>query len=233
MSKASVFSRRKKAIPGVRRLLQGSRIARHGEGSRKPDPSHRGLAARRAATAGASPGRVAFRRHRLAVGRRAAARSLPARARRDPERPRSARPLVTALRHPRRMPGQPLRRAPLRILFVSPGVLTGAHLVFVRREAEALRAAGHEVDVFGFDNSAYSPRRLLAEVTRLREAIRRARPDVLHAQFGKFNALVAACSIISSSEKVPLVITFRGTDINRNPRYSKLRSALGVAASQL
>ena len=34
-------------------------------------------------------------------------------------------------------------------------------------------------------------------------------------------------------EKPPLVITFRGTDINRNTRYSGLRSTLGIAASQL
>jgi hypothetical protein len=123
------------------------------------------------------------------------------------------------------MLGAPLRAAPLRILFVSPGVLTGSHLVFVRREAEALRAAGHEVDVFGFDNSGYSPSKLLREARRLRDAIRRARPDIVHAQFGKFNALIAAFSIILSLEKPPLVITFRGTDINHNTRYSGLRSA--------
>jgi teichuronic acid biosynthesis glycosyltransferase TuaC len=128
------------------------------------------------------------------------------------------------------------RTAPLRILFVSPGVLEGAHLVFVRREAEALRDAGHEVDVFGFDNESYLPWRLAAQVLKLRQAIRRARPDVVHAQFGKFNALVAAFSLrLFSYEKAnpPLVITFRGTDINRNTKYSWLRSALGLAASQL
>ena len=45
----------------------------------------------------------------------------------------------------------------MRILFVTPGELTGSHLPFVRREAEALRAAGHEIEVFAFDNSSYSP----------------------------------------------------------------------------
>jgi glycosyltransferase involved in cell wall biosynthesis len=124
------------------------------------------------------------------------------------------------------------RAAPLRVLFVSPGVLAGAHLVFVRREAEALRAAGHEIEVFGFDNSRYSPAHLAREVARLGEAIRRARPDVVHAQFGKFNALVCSLAILLSGEKPPLVITFRGTDINRNTRYSVLRSAIGIAASQ-
>ena len=126
-----------------------------------------------------------------------------------------------------------LRTAPLRILFVSPGALAGSHLIFVRREAEALRAAGHEVDVFAFDNQSYVPWQLAAQVMKLRHAIRRARPDVVHAQFGKFNALVAAIAVRISIEKPPLVITFRGTDINHNTRYSWLRSALGLGASQL
>jgi glycosyltransferase involved in cell wall biosynthesis len=119
--------------------------------------------------------------------------------------------------------------APLRILFVSPGVLEGAHLVFVRREAEALRAAGHQVGVFHFHNDSYLPWRVAGEVLKLRGEIRRARPHLVHAQFGKFNALVAALA----AGDTPLVITFRGTDINRNTGYSWLRSAIGVAASQL
>jgi teichuronic acid biosynthesis glycosyltransferase TuaC len=96
---------------------------------------------------------------------------------------------------------------------------------FVRREAEALRAAGHEVELFGFDNRSYW--HFPGELRRLRAAVRRLRPDLVHAQFGKFNALLAALG------GAPLVVTFRGTDINRNTKYSLLRSALGIGASQL
>lgn len=139
-------------------------------------------------------------------------------------------PAVTALPHSVGMSSQrELKTGPLRLLLVSPGVLAGAHLVFVRREAEALRAAGHQVEVFGFANDSYLPWRLAAQVLKLRREIRRLLPDVVHAQFGKFNALVAALAAGST----PLVITFRGTDINHNTRYSALRSSLGVAASQL
>jgi hypothetical protein len=118
-------------------------------------------------------------------------------------------------------------------------LLTGAHLVFVRREAEALRDAGQHVDIFSFDNRNYLPWHFAAQVWQLCCEIRRLRPDVLHAQFGKFNALLAAIALHVmklSARTMPtptLVITFRGTDINRNTRYSALRSALGVAASQL
>jgi glycosyltransferase involved in cell wall biosynthesis len=113
----------------------------------------------------------------------------------------------------------------MRILFVGPGSQSGAHMPFVRREADALRALGHEVWLHSFDNRDY--RRFFAEWRELRARVRRVRPDVVHAQFGKFTALMAAfCG-------APLVITFRGTDINRNTKYSLLRSALGIAASQL
>jgi teichuronic acid biosynthesis glycosyltransferase TuaC len=117
----------------------------------------------------------------------------------------------------------------LRILFVVPGMLAGAHLVFVRREAGALRAAGHEVEIFGFDNQSYLPWHFARQWLELRAAIRRSKPDVVHAQFGKFNALLAACA----AGRVPVVITFRGTDINRNARYGLLRSVAGLVASQL
>jgi glycosyltransferase involved in cell wall biosynthesis len=136
------------------------------------------------------------------------------------------------------MPEEPSQR-PLRILFVCPGLLVGPHLIFVRREAEALRACGHQVDVFGFDNASYLPWHIAVQVWKLRGEIRRLRPEIVHAQFGKFNALVAVLSLLSLKPDIRVrikpvfLITFRGTDINRNTRYSGLRSAMGVAASQL
>jgi teichuronic acid biosynthesis glycosyltransferase TuaC len=96
---------------------------------------------------------------------------------------------------------------------------------FVRREADALRALGHEVEVLGFDNRSYL--NFFCEWRKLRAAAARSRPDILHAQFGKFTALMAAFA------GAPLVITFRGTDINRNTKYSVLRSIAGITASQI
>jgi glycosyltransferase involved in cell wall biosynthesis len=96
---------------------------------------------------------------------------------------------------------------------------------FVRREADALRGAGHEVEVLGFDNRNYV--NFFAEWRKLRAAVARYKPDVVHAQFGKFTALMAAFA------GAPLVITFRGTDINRNMKYSLGRSIAGIAASQI
>lgn len=94
---------------------------------------------------------------------------------------------------------------------------------FVRREAEALRALGHEVQVYGFDNRNYLL--FFRELARLRKKAKKF--DLVHAQFGKFAALAAALA------GRPLVVTFRGTDINHNTKYSALRSSLGRGASQL
>jgi glycosyltransferase involved in cell wall biosynthesis len=70
----------------------------------------------------------------------------------------------------------------------------------------------------------------LARAAELRAAVRRFRPDVVHAQLGRMNALAAACG---AAGLAPLVVTFRGADIDRHTRYSALRSAVGVVASQL
>lgn len=113
----------------------------------------------------------------------------------------------------------------MRILFVAPGGQRGTHMPFVRREAEALRALGHEVEVLGFDNRSYL--NFFAEWRKLRAAVEHSKPDILHAQYGKFTALMAAFA------GAPLVITFRGTDINRNTKYSLPRSVSGILASQL
>lgn len=101
-------------------------------------------------------------------------------------------------------------------------------MVFSHREAEALRRRGIEVHLFGLC-LRYTPWQLVREVLRLRSAVREIGPDVIHAQFGKFNALLTAFAVPG----VPLVITFRGTDINRNSNYTWLRSAVGLLASHL
>jgi glycosyltransferase involved in cell wall biosynthesis len=118
----------------------------------------------------------------------------------------------------------------MHILFVAPRGPTGSHLPFVRREVHALRNAGHHVDLYAFDNSRYSLLYFCEQVSGLRAAVRRLRPEVVHARVGRSTALAAACA---AGGLAPLVVSFRGTDVGRNTRYSALRSALGAAASQL
>lgn len=120
----------------------------------------------------------------------------------------------------------------LRVLFVIPGVARGNSMIFARRQAESLRRAG--VDVAEFHLRSRTSLALVAqEWLRFRGCLRRFAPHVVHAHFGTVTAMFAALA----APGVPLVITFRGGDLNPpSPKASvreKLRAALGRVLSQL
>jgi glycosyltransferase involved in cell wall biosynthesis len=105
-------------------------------------------------------------------------------------------------------------------------------MIFARRQAECLAAEGVEAPIF-YLGSRTSPARLLGEMVRFRSSIARHRPDVIHAHFGTMTAMFSAlgCGML------PLVITYRGSDLNPPPAsYSwkaKLRATWGRLFSQL
>lgn len=119
-----------------------------------------------------------------------------------------------------------------RVLFVVPGDGQGSSMVFVRRQAKSLAAGGIDVDLF-YLGSRTSPLRLFREFFRFRDRLARLRPDVVHAHFGTVTALFAACGCGT----LPLVITYRGGDLNAPPAShlwpAKLRAAAGRQLSQL
>ncbi len=119
-----------------------------------------------------------------------------------------------------------------RVLFVVPGDGQGSSMVFVRRQAESLAAGGMDVDLF-YLGSRTSPLRLFREFFRFRNELGRFRPDVVHAHFGTVTAFFAACGCGT----LPLVITYRGGDLNPPPASypwpAKLRAAGGRLLSQL
>jgi len=98
---------------------------------------------------------------------------------------------------------------PLRALMVTcawpppdrPGFTTN----FIRRQVEFLRAAGVEVDVFHF-TSAMRPGNYLSAWVGLRRELVRHRYDLMHAQFGQ-------SGIVALPKRLPLVVTFRGDDL--------------------
>ena len=120
----------------------------------------------------------------------------------------------------------------LRVLFVLPGDGQGSSMIFARRQAECLAAEGVEAPIF-YLGSRTSPARLLGEMVRFRSEIARQRPDVIHAHFGTMTALFAALGCGT----LPLVITYRGSDLNPPPASycwkAKLRAACGRLLSQL
>jgi glycosyltransferase involved in cell wall biosynthesis len=62
----------------------------------------------------------------------------------------------------------------------------------------------------------------------LREEIRRRQPDIIHAQYGTITALVCAFAV-----RKPLVITYRGSDLNPSSGLSWIRAVTGKICSQI
>jgi teichuronic acid biosynthesis glycosyltransferase TuaC len=120
----------------------------------------------------------------------------------------------------------PIETPPLRALFVIPGEAGGSSMIFARRQAESLAQEGVEVDSF-YLRSRTSPLALAREFHRLRGRIEAFRPALIHAHFG---TVTAAFSAVAAG-RLPLVITYRGGDLNRRP--PGLRVCTGHLLSQL
>ena len=122
--------------------------------------------------------------------------------------------------------------AALRVLFVIPGAARGSSMIFARRQAGSLRDAGIEVSLFHL-RSRTSFFHLAGEWTRFRRRLRRTDPHIVHAHFGTVTGLFAALAALDR----PLVITYRGSDLNRVSSAAhwreKTRAFLGRFLSQL
>ncbi|HYJ84631.1 MAG TPA: glycosyltransferase family 4 protein [Pyrinomonadaceae bacterium] len=97
---------------------------------------------------------------------------------------------------------------PIRVLMVTsewpkPGVNVTSH--FIKRQAEFISAAGVEVTVFPF-KGAKNPLNYLTNWVRLRIKLWRKEFDLVHAQFGQ-------SGVLALPKRLPLVITFRGSDL--------------------
>jgi glycosyltransferase involved in cell wall biosynthesis len=124
--------------------------------------------------------------------------------------------------------GQGARRT--RVLFVIPGEMRGCSMIFARREVRAVGGQGVDTHVF-YLRSRTAPRGLCSEFRRFRKELGRLRPQVVHAHFGTMTALFAALG----SRGIPLVITYRGSDLNPapGPLGQRLHGWLSRGLSQL
>jgi teichuronic acid biosynthesis glycosyltransferase TuaC len=91
-------------------------------------------------------------------------------------------------------------------------------MVFAHSEIERIADSGVVTAVYGFRSST-RPDRLAREVRSIRSRIQEFRPDIVHAHFG---TITAFATVIASS--VPVVITFRGSDLNPSPSDGRLRN---------
>jgi len=100
------------------------------------------------------------------------------------------------------------RHRPLRVLMVTsdwpiPGIPRTT--AFIRRQAEFVRRAGVDVEVFPF-NGEKNPYNYLRAWARLRRQLHTKRYDLIHAQFGQ-------SGLLAFPKRLPLVVTFRGSDV--------------------
>lgn len=123
--------------------------------------------------------------------------------------------------------GQEIEKAPLRVLSVIPCEEQGPAMIFAKRQVSALRNIGIDSEAF-FLSSRTSPIILLKEWRRFRRKIRYFAPDLIHAHFGTMTAFF--CSLASLR---PLVVTYRGSDLNPCPNIPRLRAKLGKVLSQV
>lgn len=98
---------------------------------------------------------------------------------------------------------------------------------FIKRQAEFLQAAGVNVEVFVFRGSR-NPYNYAAAWTRLRPRLNADRYDLVHAQFGQ-------SGLLALPKRLPLVVTFRGSDLlgivgDRHGRYTLAGRVLNQAS---
>lgn len=102
----------------------------------------------------------------------------------------------------------PERQPALRVLMITsewPEPGSTRPTVFIRRQAEFLKAAGIKLDVFAFRGSQ-EPLNYLAAWSRVRPRLRSGQYDLVHAQFGQ-------SGLLALPRRLPLVVTFRGCDL--------------------
>jgi teichuronic acid biosynthesis glycosyltransferase TuaC len=103
---------------------------------------------------------------------------------------------------------------------------------FTQRQIERLVEAGVEARMVYFGGFAmlWKPHRIFIGIAAIRREIRIFQPCLVHAHWG---SLLALCAAIASLGGPPLVITYRGSDINPIPSAPLLSRFIRVACSQL
>ena len=116
--------------------------------------------------------------------------------------------------------------AALRVLHVIPGERGGVSMIFAKRQVVSLARVGAVVEAI-YLSSRTDPRVIAHDALRIRRVARSFRPDLIHAHYGTVTALLCACVT-----PVPLVITFRGSDLNPAGLAGPARSAVARLLSQ-
>jgi teichuronic acid biosynthesis glycosyltransferase TuaC len=93
-------------------------------------------------------------------------------------------------------------------------------MVFAHAEIARIAASDVTTAIVPFQSSI-RPDVLFRQIRSIRSRIRQFRPDVVHAHFGTITALATVLAA-----DVPVIITFRGSDLNPSPSDGWLRNAV-------
>ena len=100
-------------------------------------------------------------------------------------------------------------------------------MIFAHRDVEHLQNAGIVCEIFPLI-ARLSPRALALQGWKLRQRAKSFQADLIHAEYGT----VTACLAVLSSP-VPVIVHYRGSDLNPCPSMNWLRSRAGRMLSQL
>lgn len=114
---------------------------------------------------------------------------------------------------------------PLKVLAVIPGDLSTFN--FARNQVAFLINLGLDIRTFPL-MSRTSLSGILKECLALRKELKQFKPDILHAHFGTITAFVCAVS-----NNVPLVISYKGSDLYLHPDSGPVRARIAFLISQL
>ncbi|MBA2487210.1 MAG: glycosyltransferase [Nitrospira sp.] len=114
-----------------------------------------------------------------------------------------------------------------RVLSVVPGLPIGYSMIFARNQIATLERLGVISRTF-FLLSRTSPRTIFSDAVRFRREVASFRPHIIHAHYGTVTALF--CALLT---RVPLVITYQGSDLNPFWNSNPLRPPAGRMMSQL
>jgi len=107
----------------------------------------------------------------------------------------------------------------LRILAVIPGSENPAAFIFARRQMADVAARGHDVRIFDLRRRR-SLWTLLPGLRQYRRVLRDFMPDVVHAHYGAMTGFFSAIGALGAA---PVVVTFRGSDLNPAPLDQRLQ----------
>lgn len=114
---------------------------------------------------------------------------------------------------------------------IIPGEQFGSSFIFSKRCVSTINDR-FKSEYFAkpfYINTKISFKNYIIELMRLLKTIKKLKPRIMHAQFGSITALL--CSLVSRN--IPLIVTYRGSDLNPDKTVSPLRYFFQILFSQI